>query len=104
MMISQQLIKTQRENWLIHETLSSLWSFGASTGLIITSVLLTPTFLSSSPTMFRAEILADVVRGVPERLSPAETNHLMNADVQVSNDIKQENISKSSRLFGIFAS
>lgn len=45
---------------------------------------LTPTFLSSSPTMFRAEILADMVRGVAERLSPAETSRLMNA-----HDVKQ---------------
>lgn len=29
-----------------------------------------PTFLSSSPTMLRADILADVVRGVPVRPSP----------------------------------
>lgn len=31
---------------------------------------LTPTFLSSSPTMLSADILADVVRGVPVRPSP----------------------------------
>lgn len=30
----------------------------------------TPTFLSSSPTMFSADILADVVRGVPVKPSP----------------------------------
>lgn len=48
----------------------------------ITSEVLTPTFLSSSPTMLRAEILADVVRGVPERLSPA-TTHPINSDTHV---------------------
>lgn len=35
---------------------------------------LTPTFLSSSPTMFRAEILADMVSAVAEKLSPAGRN------------------------------
>lgn len=33
--------------------------------------------------MFRAEILADVVRGVPETLSPAETKLLINTDIQI---------------------
>lgn len=37
---------------------------------------LTPTFLNSSPTMFSADILADVVRGVPVRPSPEETTLL----------------------------
>lgn len=41
-------------------------SSGSSRGI----ASLTPTFLSSSPTMLRADILADVVRGVPVRPSP----------------------------------
>lgn len=35
--------------------------------------VLTPTFFSNSPTMLRAEILADVASGVPERPSPTKT-------------------------------
>lgn len=35
--------------------------------------------------MFRAEILADVVRGVPERLSPAGTQQLINVEIIKSN-------------------
>lgn len=35
--------------------------------------VLTPTFLSNSPTMLRAEILADVASGALQRLSPANS-------------------------------
>lgn len=38
--------------------------------IITTAESLTPTFLSSSPTILSADILADVVSGVPVRLSP----------------------------------
>lgn len=38
--------------------------------------VLTPTFRSNSPTMLRAEILAEVVSRIPERLSPRKTTLL----------------------------
>lgn len=64
-----------------------------------TSEALTPTFLSSSPTMFRAEILADVVRGVPERLSPAGTQQLINVEIIKSNIYKHSGTADITECF-----
>jgi len=47
----------------MHKVITAYWR-----GIIFKS--LTPTFRSSSPTMLSADILADVVRGVPVRPSP----------------------------------